>query len=143
MSKIKQIKSKIIECMKSNEDETRDILKTLLGELQAQATKEGVTDIPDSIVESTVKSFKKNAEECLSVKDDDKTKREIAIYKDMLPTYETVDQIIERLANHTETLKNAKAVGPATGMAKGILNKLDCKVQGKDIYTAVEIIRGE
>ena len=137
MSKFKEMKESIIRYMKSGDKETRDILRTLVGELQAKATREKLDEVSDTLVEKTVKSFKENAETCLAVEDNEKLRREISIYENLLPTYETVDQIKVRLADHTEALKSAAKTGPATGMAVGILKKLGCSVLGKDVSAAV------
>jgi uncharacterized protein YqeY len=143
MSKFFKIKARIFECMKSGDNETRDILKTLVGELQAKAIKENMAEVSDNLVERTVKSFKENAAACLAVREDEKVEREIAIYEDLLPKYESVEQIVLMLSNHAEALSNAKATGPATGMAMGILKKAGYNVQGQDVANAVKTIRGE
>ena len=143
MSKYTDIKTRIVECMKSGESIERDILRTLIGELQAKATKEKITDITDEMVHKTVKSFKENAETCQAINDNESVQKEITIYTNLLPTYDTVEQIVEKLSDKADMLKSAKAIGPATGMAMGILKKTQSNVLGKDVSQAVKLIRGE
>jgi len=157
MSLYNKINDRIIVCMKSGAKEERDVLRTLLGEIQAKGVVTG-KEMSDEVVEKTLNIFRDNAVQCTwsgqgdhkviatdqaDQDREDKIDREIAIYDKFLPTYETVESIVELLQSDVERLKAAKASGPATGMAMGILKKAGKKIQGKDVKVAVESIRGE
>jgi len=151
MSLYEEIKNRMIDCMRSGESIERDILRTLVGEIQAKSVSSG--EIPtDEMVEKMLVSFKENALECiryahqddpLEAVDSFDSNYEIAIYDKFLPQYETVESIVMLLAPNVEQLKSAKDNGPATGMAISILKKLGKKIQGKDVMAAVSIIRGK
>ena len=149
MSLYDKINDRIIECVKSGDKNERDILRTLLGEIQAKGVITG-KKLSDEVIEKIISTFKDNALECIKYAHHDdpseavdalESNYEIAIYDKFLPQYETVENIISILAPNVEQLKSAKADGPATGMAMGILKKTGKKIQGKDVSKAVTIIR--
>ena len=149
MSLYEKIRRRMIECVKNGNCQERDILRTLVGEIQSKSIGTG-KDITDEAVEKTLVSFKENALECAKYSHQDDPKEavdaleanyEIEIYDKFLPQYESVDSIINLLSPNVEQLKAAKATGPATGMAMGILKKTGKKIQGKDVAKAVIAIR--
>lgn len=149
MSLYEEIKCRIVVCMKSGDKGERDILRTVVGELQSKSISSG-KEITDEVVEKTLTSFKENALECIKYAHQDdpseavdslESNYEIAIYDKFLPKYETVESIISMLSPNIEQLKAAKADGPATGMAMGILKKSGKSIQGKDVSAAVKIMR--
>jgi len=149
MSLFDDMKQRMIECVKNGNSQERDVLRTLVGEIQSKSIGSG-KEITDEVVEKTLVSFKENALECAKYAHQDdpadavdslEANFEVAIYDKYLPQYETVESIITLLAPSQKQLQSAKADGPATGMAMGILKKSGAKVQGKDVKTAVETIR--
>tara|TARA_R110000824_G_scaffold12226_7_gene53641 strand:- start:56652 stop:57089 length:438 start_codon:yes stop_codon:yes gene_type:complete len=144
MSLYETLRSRIIECVKSGNKEERDILKTLVGEIQSKAISTG-KEPTDEMVEKTLKSFKENAEECCTYSPTsaygEHIAEELRIYDNYLPTYETVESIEQLLSPIVGKLKAAKADGPATGMAMGMLKKSGKKIQGQDVSEAVKRIR--
>jgi len=149
MSLYEDIKARVIECMKNGNSQERDVLRTLVGEMQSKSISSG-KEVTDEIVEKTLISFKENALECAKYAHQDypqeevdalESNYEITIYDKFLPQYMDVDEIISFLEDSIDTLKAAKADGPATGMAMGILKKYGAKVQGKDVAEAVKLIR--
>ncbi|MFA7218907.1 MAG: hypothetical protein WC119_00075 [Synergistaceae bacterium] len=157
MSIYSDIKKRILECMKSGEAEERDILRTLIGEIQSKMSREGKNEADDTMVEKTLISFKENAyqstlegisekigaESCTDawLESDKRAKIEIAIYEKFLPSYESVENIIVLLEEFRDRILSAKSDGPAVGMAMGFLKSAGKKVQGKDVSEAVAIIR--
>jgi ethanolamine utilization protein EutQ (cupin superfamily) len=157
MSLYDDIRKRIVECMKSGDTIERDTLKTLVGEIQAKVAREKISGPSDEMVEKTLMAFKEGAYQCTleSAKkahpdacvdvdpDSDRLAwTEISIYEKFLPQYMDVDEIVSFLEGSIDSLQSAKAVGPATGMAMGILKRSGAKVQGKDVVKAVELIRG-
>ena len=150
-----KIKARILECVKSGESEERDVLKTLLGEVQSKSSRER-KEMNDEMIEKTLISFKENAYACttegvqkvignsiiIDSESEAKSNREIAIYNKFLPKYEDIDSIILFLSPNENQLKEAKSSGVATGMAMGILKKIEVKVRGADVAQAVATIRG-
>jgi uncharacterized protein YqeY len=149
MSLHDQIKQRIKECMKSKNTVERDVLRTVLGEIQSKTISSG-KDITDELVEKTLISFKENALECMKYSHNDdpnesqdasEAMTEVEIYDKFLPQYKTVEEIVELLQSSKAQLDSAKSDGQATGMAMGILKKSGEKIQGKDVSEAVKIIR--
>ena len=157
MSLYDDIKKRIVECMKSGESEERDILKTLIGEIQSKITREGKSDISDALVEKTLLSFRESSYECtiegiqkkvgietkiiVLPEIEAKAKREIAVYEKFIPQYEDLGFILRTLNAYSDRLIDAKSTGVATGIALGILKKDNKKVHGKDVAKAVQTIR--
>jgi len=150
MTLYENIKSRIQECLKNGNSEERNILKTLVGEIQAKALSLGV-EPTDELTEKTIASFRQNAIECLKYSNKSDSGEleslysnfEIETYDKFMPKYESIEGIIELLKPNVEQLMSAKADGPATGMAMGMLKKVKAKVQGKDVLEAVKIIRSD
>jgi len=136
------IKERITECMKEGNTFERDTLRTVIGEIQSKTISTG-KEATNEMVEKTLTTFKENALECKGYTDHNKdVEAEIAIYEQFIPEYATVEDIINLLSPIKEKLIGAKADGPATGMAIGFLKKTDAKIQGKDVASAVGMIRG-
>lgn len=149
MSLYDEIKIRVTQCMKEGNKEERDILRTLIGEVQSKTISSGA-EITDELVEKTLVSFKENALECIKYSHADdsselhdavESRYEIDIYDKFLPRYESVDSIVNILSSNIEVLKSAKSDGQATGVAMGILKKSGVKIQGKDVSVAVQKIR--
>lgn len=137
------LKSKIIECMKSGDAVERDVLRTLVGEIQSKFVSAG-KEPTDEHIEKMLGAFVENAKQCMAVAAEDNREKyvaEIAIYEKYLPIYKTVDEIVVLLNDQVELLKAAKADGPATGMAMGFLKKSGVKIKGADVTEAVKKIR--
>lgn len=158
MSLYDQIRTRMIECMKNGKKGERDILKTVLGEVQLKSEREGKKPF-DEMVEKTLNTFKDNATSCtvegildkmgpIDITEEmkvnsERAKKEISLYEKYLPSYETVESIIELLLDHSEKLNEAKSDGVATGMAMGILKKTGKKIKGLDVVEAVKNVRGQ
>lgn len=149
MSLYEEIKTRVIQCMKEGNKEERDILRTLIGEVQSKTISSGI-EITDELVEKTLLSFKENALECMKyshvddpqeLHDSVESRYEVGIYDKFLPKYESADSIIGILSSNIDAIKLAKSDGQATGVAMGILKKLGVKIQGKDVSIAVQKIR--
>jgi len=157
MTLYKQITDRIKECMKNGGSKERDILRTLIGEVQSKSIKSGKTEVSDELIQKTVKSFKENAfqntiegiQKKVKIdsnsdewkKRDEEAKIEIAIYNDLLPKYETVDVISVLLKPIMPQICTAKSDGQATGIAMGFLKKSDKSVQGQDVAQVVKKMR--
>lgn len=147
MSIYDTIKIKTLDAMKSGDTATRDTLKTLSGEIQSKSISLN-KPVDDEMTEKILIFFKENAIQCLGYIEDhdseaiEKANVEISLYESFLPQYASVEEIVELLQPNVEQIKSAKADGPATGMAMGILKKSGVKIQGKDVSEAVKQIRG-
>jgi uncharacterized protein YqeY len=141
MNIYERMKEKLVECMKAKQTYERDVLKTVIGEIQSKSVGSG-KEITDELVEKTLVSFKENAQECLKYsKEKENVLKEIEVYELFLPEYESVENIVKILEANANQLRSAKGDGPATGMAMGILKKSGIKIQGKDVAEAVKQIR--
>lgn len=143
MSLFEELKKRRIECMKNGEAVERTILSTLVGEIQAKAAKDG-KDPSDELVEKTLIVFAENAKQCIvegAIERNKTLLEEIAVYERYMPKYVTVNEIVAFLGNDVEKIRAAKADGPATGMAIGILKQMKVKFQGQDVSEAIKKIR--
>lgn len=94
MSLFKQLKTEQLEARKAKDAVRASLLTTLIGEIQtaitggATASQFGLVGSLDAKDEDTfkvIKKFIKNAETSLSMREDDKTKQELAILQAYMP----------------------------------------------------------
>ena len=147
---ITEVKDRIKECMIKANSFERDVLKTVLGEIQTIKSRTGKMD--DDGVIKVFKKFKQGVEETIELlekegcgQDNSHLKVEIEVYDRFIPAVMSVDSIVKILYHFTDKIKNAKSDGQATGMAMGFLknDKVVIPVDGKDVATAVKQIRSE
>jgi len=152
---ITRVKDRIKECMKSGESEERDILKTVLGEIQGKKALNGKMSEEECI--KVFKKFKQGVEDtigflkerCASddmdireIREIMEMENEISIYDRYIPATMSVVAIVKFLTGISDKIKDAKSDGQATGIAMGFIkNDKAASVDGKDVAIAVKQMR--
>jgi len=92
-----QLKSKIgaahIAALKSGDRPRKTILSVIKGEIQTREKNLAVTDLADEEVIRILVKTQKSLKETISLSDDQKSKDELAIIEEWLPTEMTQDEI--------------------------------------------------
>ena len=140
------IKNAILWCVKSGNKFERDILKTLVGEIQAKEAIQG--ELSDDKVILVVKKFKKGVNETIEAfhtngSDAPPTlAKEIEIYDRYIPTAMSQEDIVIYLNENTkETITKAKSNGQAIGVAIKTLKSGGKIADGSDVARAVVQLR--
>tara|TARA_R110000822_G_scaffold110654_2_gene240881 strand:+ start:1013 stop:1462 length:450 start_codon:yes stop_codon:yes gene_type:complete len=141
------IKIEVDKAVKAGDRFRRDILKTLLGEIQSrQMTAKKFSD-EDAI--NIVRKFKQGVQETvdiLSPRLDEAHNMpdlfsEIAIYDEFLPQQIDFNDIKYALENLLEDIKNANSVGQAMGIAMKQMKSEGLTADGNDVKSVVESFR--
>ena len=138
-----KIQNKIIHCMKTGNSFERDILKTVVGEIQTIKSRTGEMTNDGAI--KIIKKFKQGVEETIELNNKMDFNPillhdEIKIYDQYIPATMGIEGII-KFIDGKEPIISAKSDGQATGIAMGILKKANIPVEGKDVAEAVKQIR--
>ena len=154
MSIKEKIKDRIKECMKSGESEERDILRTVLGEMQSKEAING--DMSEEECIKVFKKFKQGVEDtigflkerCASddvdIREILEMEKEIAIYDQYIPQTMNVEYIVDTLDGYPviDDIRLASSDGQAVGAAMRFFKQNpNFEVQGKDVSEAVKILR--
>lgn len=142
---VDEIKKQAALAMKSGDATARDILRLVLGEIQAGEARKNAPASEEEVATAVRKLIKAN-EETLGLSQDDgdrasTLRREIEILSAFLPKQLSVDDIVEALASQHAAIKEAKADGQATGVAMKHLKTAGLPVNGNDVGLAVKRIR--
>ena len=143
-----KISSRIKECMRSGNSFERDVLKTVLGEIQSKEMSRG-NEMSEEECVKVFKKFKQGVEDTLGFLGERvievivEKEKEIAIYDQYIPKTMELFEIMEFLNCHKEAILNANSDGQATGVAMGAFKKEGLAVDGKDVSRAVKAIRSE
>src|SRR5262245_57075457 len=130
------IKARALEAMKKKDQVTTSILRLALGEIQ---TLEARNNRPpnDDEAAAVVRKLIKSNEETLAVATDTSQKqtleRENEVLRALLPASLSVDQIVDALAPVAQAIRDAKAEGPATGIAMKHLKTSGVTAPGNDV----------
>lgn len=138
-----KIQKQIVEKIKQGEKDTVVVLRTVLGELQRISSKEKLSE------DKAIKIIKKMAEsisEMINIKkeqnkDTSKDKHELEILRTLTPKSMSVEDIILALDPVKNDIKYSENEGPAIGMAMKHIKMNSLIADGKDVKTAVEMIR--
>lgn len=137
------IKKRIIECMKQKKLEEKNLLGTVLGEIQTEELrgKEVTEDRQIKIIKKIITNNEETIKKLTDRPEDiARLERENKILSDFVPKTLGVDEITEELNSEIDKIKSMD-VGPATGMAIGLLKKRGLSVNGKDVSQAVRNIK--
>lgn len=139
---IEQIKEEIVKATKRKDIITKNILKLVVSEVQAEEARRNKT-LSQNEIESIIKKFIKNNEETLQyVKEPEALvlMNEIATLSLWLPIKTTKKEIGKVLTEHClDAIVGAKSKGQAMGIAMKTLKSLNLPVEGKDVE---EVISG-
>ena len=139
------IRRRMLEAMKAGNTLERDILKVALGEIQATAVRKGA-DLDDAEAVAVLRKLAKSNQESLALVQDaakqERLEAEITVLESLLPRTLDVDAIVRALEEVSDAIVDAKADGPATGIAMKHLKTAGAAVEGKDVAAAVRRMRG-
>lgn len=141
---VDEIKKQAALAMKSGDTTARDVLRLVLGEIQAAEVRKN-TPATEEEATAAVRKLIKSNEETLGLSEGDRAatlRREIEVLSALLPKQLEVDDIVEALASQHAAIKEAKADGQATGLAMKHLKAAGLPVSGNDVGAAVKRIRG-
>jgi len=148
MSIKEKIANRIKECMKSGNSFERDVLKTVLGEIQSIELSKG--KISEEDCEKVFRKFKQGVEETIKLMKNDKEvgsmEKEIEIYNQYIPQTMSAQDIADTLDGYPvmEDIRCAPSDGAAVGIAMRFFKQnSNFKVVGKDVSEAVKILRVE
>jgi len=139
------IKDRIVKCIKEGNTFERDILKTVLGEVETAQSRTGKMN--DEGVIKIFKKFKQGVEDTIQLLEKEGAEGdlsylrvEVEVYDKYIPATMGVEDIIGFLQGK-DLIINSKSDGQATGMAMGMFKRDGIAVDGKDVAEAVKQIR--
>ncbi len=138
---IDDVKAAMFAAMKAGNVLEKEVLRTALGD--ATSTGEKPED-PQMV--AVLKKLVKSNEETIAAASDaatkDKLTQELVVLRRFLPSVLSVEQIQAALAPVADAIKASAGEGPATGIAVKHLKSQGATVEGKDVSTAVRLLRG-
>lgn len=141
---IEELKAGVKDAMRSKDAVAKDVLRVALGEIQTAEARTGGA-LSDDEAQKIVRKLVKSNEETLAVTVDpattDKLKREIEVLQAFLPKSLSVDEIEKALAGVADSIRGAKAEGPAMGIAMKALKSSGASVEASDVKAAVGRLR--
>lgn len=147
MNLVDAIRQRITTAMKEHDELTRDILRLALGEIQTLEAREG--SVTEEGAQKTLRKLIASNEETLALTKDpqaaEKLRKENVILDSMLPKMWSVDDIVKFISSDAaalEAVKSAGNDGQATGVAMKSLKAAAAPINGKDVTSAVKVIRG-
>jgi uncharacterized protein YqeY len=141
---VDEIKARLKAAMKAQRTIEKEILRVALGDIQTAEARDG-SSISEEAAAQVVKKLLKSNRETLEATESEDARQtlqeEIAVLESLLPKSLGVDEIVEALAPVATAICEAKADGPATGIAMKHLKGADATVDGKDVAEAVRRLR--
>lgn len=142
---IDDVKAQITQAMRDKDNQTRDLLKVVLGELQTAAARSS-EELTDDQAQKIVRKMVKSSQEMIELSDRpeviEKAKAELVILDSLLPKTLSIDEIITALGPVKDAVLAAGNDGQATGVAMKHLKSTGAVVEGKDVGQAVKQMRG-
>lgn len=142
---VDDIKKRMFEAMKAGRTVEKEILRVCLGEITTEQARTHAGTLSDEEVQAVLRKLLKSNRESLSQAEDPKMRAELeeeqAVLESFLPRALGVDEIVEALAPVADSIRAAKATGPAMGLAMKHLKAAGATVEARDVTAAVERIR--
>lgn len=139
-----EIKTLMLNAMKSKDVVAKNVFRVALGEVQSKATTKG-EDLSEEEVVAIIRKLIKSNQECLDAGPGEERKaiyeRENEILAELLPKTLSVDAIQAALEPVRDAVLGAKADGQATGIAMKHLKSAGAAVTGQDVAQAVRALR--
>lgn len=145
MAVLDQIKSRMISAMKSGNTVERDIMRLIKGETDTENARTGKVITDEDVAKVIRKIVEANTETLKLMTEADSRRKllneELSILNDLMPKFLNKDEIIEKLTEKYDDIKNAKNDGQATGIAMKFFKERSILVNGNDVSSAVKQIR--
>ncbi len=143
---LQRVKKRMFEAMKAGEAVEKEILRTAIGEV----TSTGEEGTDERVVKVLKKLIKSNRETLASAADEAQKQAlllEIATLERFLPESLSQAALAELLAPVADSIRGAKADGPAMGIAMKHLRALQSRgasveAESEDVRAAVQQLRG-
>ena len=142
---IDDIKTQMKIAMKEKRNTEKEILRVALGELQTAEARAGEPlseDAAQKVIRKLITSNEATIEAISDENEQNKLRLENQTLDALLPKMLSVDEIIAALESVKSTIVDAKADGPATGIAMKHLKSTGAAVDGASVTAAVKSIRG-
>jgi uncharacterized protein len=142
---IDALKDGVKDAMRKKDGVAKDVLRVAVGEIQTAEARSGAAS-SDEEAQKIVRKLVKSNEETLTATSDpataEKLKREIDVLQGFLPKALSVDDIEQALGPVRDAIQQAKAEGPAMGVAMKQLKSRGLTVEAPDVKAAIVRIRG-
>lgn len=145
MSLADELKARTITAVKSGDALTRDALRTVLGESQAEAVRRKV-EVTDEIVLGVVKKTVAGLKETIPLaknagRDTAQKEAELALLESLLPKTWDREAIDAALAPLKDEIRAAKNEGQAMGVAMKALKTQGATTSPEDVKAVIAAIR--
>jgi hypothetical protein len=144
MSLFDIIRSKILVATKNKNENTKNILKVVLGEINTMESRTGIK-LKDEEIHKIIKKTVEGIDESLKyVKEGtnyDKLCAEKVVLSALLPQYLSKEAVIAALSEVVAEIKAAKSDGQATGVAMKLAKAKQLSVTGDVVAAVVKEIR--
>ena len=143
MSLKQKLRDNVAASIKQGNALERNLLRTVIGEVQR---KEAKVELTDEQVVAVIKKMRASNLETMEklgagTVGAERLAEENVILEDYIPKTMSVEQIAEALREICTKLVGAPNDGPATGMAVGFLKKQGLTAEGKDVVQVVKKMR--
>ena len=146
---VEKVKKQITHCVRDGRVFERDVLKTVLGEIQL--IKARTKKMDDETVIKIFKKFKQGVLDTIKIMEaggieehPEELDSEIDIYNKHIPTVMPPEVLVDIFENAIlSEINDAKSDGQATGIAIGYMKKHNpnIPIDGKDVAEAVKMMR--
>ncbi|HEY1191452.1 MAG TPA: GatB/YqeY domain-containing protein [Gemmata sp.] len=145
MSLADDLKTRVTTAVKGGDALTRDALRTVLGEAQAEAVRRK-TEVTDEVVLGVIKKTVAGLKETIplvknSGRDVAPKEAELALLESLLPKAWNQEAISAALAPHRDELRAAKSDGQAMGVAMKVLKAQGATTEPADVKAVVASVR--
>lgn len=137
-----EIKKRMFAAMKAKRTVEKEILRVALGEIQTEEARgDAGPEVAERVVKKLVKSNRETLENTADAAARATLEEELEILESLLPKSLGVDAIVALLEPVAAAIREAKADGPATGIAMKHLRAAGAAVEGRDVTLAVRRLR--
>lgn len=137
-----EIKKRMFAAMKAKRTVEKEILRVALGEIQTEEARgDAGPEVAERVVKKLVKSNRETLENTADAAARATLEEELEILESLLPKALGVDAIVVLLEPVAAAIREAKADGPATGIAMKHLRAAGAAVEGRDVTLAVRRLR--
>lgn len=145
MSLADDLKARVAAAMRGNDAATRDTLRTVLGEAQAEAVRRK-GEVTDEVVVGVVKKAVAGLKETIPLakkggRDTAHQEAELALLEQLLPKAWDRDAITAALTAVRDELRAAKNDGQAMGVAMKVLKAQGATTSPDDVKAVVAAVR--
>jgi uncharacterized protein len=140
-----ELKARVTAAIKGGDPRTRDTLRTVLGEAQAEAVRRK-SEVTDEVILGVVKKSVAGLKETIPLarkdgRDTAHQEAELALLESLLPKAWDREAVAAALAPLRDELRGAKSDGQAMGMAMKALKSQGAVTNPDDVKAVVAAVR--